>query len=75
MATKAQIRAYQKYSDKTYDRLAIRVPKGEREMIAEYAAEKGFSMAEFIRRSYYAAMGIDWEKRRQSSHCRQNADK
>ncbi len=75
MATKAQIRAYQKYSDKAYDRLAIRVPKGEREMIAEYAAQEGISMAEFIRRSYYAAMGIDWKDRRQGGLCRQNADK
>ena len=55
MVSKAQLKAYQKYADKAYDRLAIRVPKGERDRFAEYAADCGVSMAEYVRRACYKA--------------------
>jgi len=53
MVSKAQLRANQRYADKTYDRVAIRVPKGEREQFKAWAAERGLSLAEFIRRACY----------------------
>jgi len=46
--TKAQNKAVQKYSAKAYDRLAIRVKKGEAEKIKAYAESKGFSLNGYI---------------------------
>jgi uncharacterized protein (DUF1778 family) len=53
MVSKAQLRANQKYADKAYDRVAIRVPKGERDQFKAWATEQGLSLAEFIRRACY----------------------
>ncbi len=55
MVSKAQLKAYQKYADKVYDRLAVRIPKGERERFAQYATSRGISMAEYVRRACYRA--------------------
>lgn len=37
-----------KYRDKTYDRLAVYVPKGQREALKEYAKSNGMSTNEFV---------------------------
>lgn len=37
-----------KYREKTYDRLTLYVPKGNREILKEYVAENGMSVNEFI---------------------------
>lgn len=39
-----------RYNDKTYDRIEIVVPKGQRETIKAYAAERGESVNAFINR-------------------------
>lgn len=54
---KSKVRANARYNKKTYDQLAIRLPKGERERFAEYADELGVSLAEYVRRACYRASG------------------
>jgi len=39
-----------RYNDKTYDRIEIVVPKGQRDVIKAYAAEHGESVNAFINR-------------------------
>ena len=39
-----------RYNDKTYDRIEIVVPKGQRDVIKAYAAERGESVNAFINR-------------------------
>lgn len=39
-----------RYNDKTYDRIEIVVPKGQRDVIKAYAAEQGESVNAFINR-------------------------
>lgn len=46
--TDAKRRADRKYSDKSYDRVAIRVHKGERSRWHDAAAARGVSLAAFI---------------------------
>lgn len=41
---KAQTRASNKYQAKTYDRIAICVPKGKREIIKAYAEQNNISV-------------------------------
>lgn len=52
----ARTRASNKYSAKTYDRLNILVPKGERDKIKAYAAEHGESLNGYVCRLIYADM-------------------
>jgi hypothetical protein len=47
--SEAQSRATKKYNNKSYDSLAIRIPKGERDLFNEYAKQAGLSLAQFIR--------------------------
>lgn len=54
---KTKLRANARYQKKTYDQLAVRLPKGERERFAEYADEQGVSLAEYVRRACYRASG------------------
>lgn len=54
---KTKLRANARYQKKTYDQLAVRLPKGERERFAEYADENGVSLAEYVRRACYRASG------------------
>jgi len=37
------------YNRQAYDQITLRVPKGERERIAQTAAERGLSVNEYIR--------------------------
>ena len=48
--TEAQLRASKKYHEK-FDNLQIRVPAGEKEMIAKHAASQGESLNSFVRRA------------------------
>lgn len=46
--SEAQKRASRKYNEKAYDKLAISVPKGKREVYKELAASRGKSLAGLI---------------------------
>lgn len=53
------------YADKhiknTYDEIKLRVPKGRKELIQEYAASKGESTNAFLNRIVSQEMGLDKE--------------
>lgn len=55
--SKAHMRASNKYNAKAYDRLAIQVYKGQREIIAEHAKSKGLSLNGYINGLIAADMG------------------
>lgn len=57
MYTKASNKASQRYNAKAYDRLAIRVKKGQSEIIAEHAKSKGLSLNGYINGLIAADMG------------------
>ena len=57
MYTKASNKASQKYNAKAYDRLAVRVYKGQAEQITAYAAKKGMSLNAYINSLIAADMG------------------
>ena len=44
----SRIAAINRYNDKTYDRLAIRVKKGLREKYKQAAADQGISLAKLV---------------------------
>ncbi|MDP4117903.1 MAG: hypothetical protein Q8873_01785 [Bacillota bacterium] len=46
--TKAGQKAVHKYVKNNYDRLEITVPKGKKEKIKQYAADKGKSLNSFV---------------------------
>ena len=46
--SKAQTRASNKYNAKAYDRIALQVKKGQREIIREYAESRGMSLNGYI---------------------------
>ena len=52
MATKAQLRATNKYNQKTYEKITFRVKKGERDALMEHvkkrAEEAGMSINAYI---------------------------
>jgi len=48
MATKAQIRANNKYRNKTYDRIEVQVPKGTRDRWRALAEMEGRSLNAYI---------------------------
>lgn len=49
-ASKAQQKAVSKYMKANYDEIKVRVPKGQKEAIQEYAASQGESVNAFINR-------------------------
>lgn len=53
----AETRAKNKFNKKNYDRLAVFVPKGDRELIKAVAKSKGYSMNEFILKAVYRELG------------------
>lgn len=57
MATEARLRANKKYIAKTYDKMDIRIPKGEKAIIKQWAEEQGMSLAEYVRRACYEKAG------------------
>ena len=62
MTAKAQTRAKTKYNDKAYDRLAIRIPKGEKDLVKSWAAAAGMSLAEYVRAACYEKAGKQIKK-------------
>ena len=56
--TEAQIRANKKYHQ-SLDEIKVRVPKGEKQVIADHAASQGESMVSFIRRAISETMERD----------------
>lgn len=57
--SKAQQRATQKYIKKNYDRLELRIPKGERESIKQHAEKMGESLNQFLIRAVQETMRRD----------------
>lgn len=55
----ARIRANNKYAAKAYDRINIAVPKGRKDVIQEYAQQRGESINSFIGRAISEAMERD----------------
>lgn len=48
MATKAQMQATAKYNAKSYDRIEIKVKKGQKTVIQAHAESKGLSLNAYI---------------------------
>ena len=48
-----------KFNEKSYDRISVLVPKGQKKIIAEYCAERGESLNGFINRLINEAMRIN----------------
>lgn len=46
--TKAQIRATTKYESNTYDKILIRIPKGERKKYKQAAKDRSLSLNQFF---------------------------
>lgn len=59
---KAATIAKNKYNAKAYDRIAVQVKKGEREMLKEHAEKHGESLNSFIKRAISEAIARDNEK-------------
>jgi uncharacterized protein (DUF1778 family) len=57
MVTEARLRANKKYIAKTYDKIDVRVPKGEKDKIKSWAESQGMSLAEYVRRACYEKAG------------------
>ena len=56
--TEAQLRASKKYHEK-FDNLQIRVPQGEKAVIADHAASQNESLNTFVRRAISETMERD----------------
>ena len=57
MVSDAKKRANARWNAANYDRLAIQIPKGERDLLKNFAASAGLSMAQFIRTACYEKAG------------------
>lgn len=55
--TKAQTKASNKYNAKAYDRIALQVKKGQREIIRKHAQSKGMSLNGYINKLIEEDMG------------------
>ena len=55
--TEAVDKAIRKYEAEKIDKILIRVPKGKKEKIADFAAQNGESTNGFINRAINEAMG------------------
>ena len=60
--TEAQLRASKKYHEKL-DNIQVRVPLGEKAVIANHAASQGESLNAFVRRAITETMERDLEKK------------
>ena len=56
---KASTKAQNKYIEKTYDRINLVVPKGEKDLIREHAESMGESVNGFIQRAIKETMERD----------------
>lgn len=57
--SKAQQKATAKYVKSNYDRLEVKVPKGQKEVIQAHAQERGESVNGFISRAIQEQMDRD----------------
>ena len=57
--SKSQQKATSKYVKNNYDRLEVKVPKGEKEIIQAHAQERGESVNGFIARAIKETMDRD----------------
>lgn len=63
MGGKTSYASIKKYEDKAYDKVLLRLPKGQREEIKAHAAQKdGGSVNAFINRAINETMERDTEK-------------
>ena len=58
-ASKAQIKAHEKYNKKHYDGIYIRIPKGQKEYISAHAIKYDGSLNKFLNRAIIEAMERD----------------
>ena len=64
MATSESLkRAIKKYDQEKIDRIAMRVPKGKKELIQSHAASQGESINAFLNRAVDEAIARDLEKK------------
>ena len=59
--TEAQKRATKKYHD-SLDRINLRIPKGDKQLISDHAASQGESITIFIRRAIAETIERDNQK-------------
>lgn len=64
MYTKASNKASQKYNAKAYDRLAVRVKKGQAEIIQAHAESQGLSLNGYINKLIAEDMGEELADRK-----------
>ena len=64
-SSEAAKRAVKKYDQEKIDRIAMRVPKGKREVIQAHAQEQGESVNAFLNRAVDEAIERDRKKRRE----------
>lgn len=57
--TKTSSAVKNRYNEKAYDRIAIIVPKGQKEVIRQMATERGESLNSFITKAILKGMGRD----------------
>ena len=65
-SSEAAKRAVKKYDQEKIDRIAMRVPKGKREVIQVHAQEQGESINAFLNRAVDETIERDQEKRKKS---------
>ena len=63
-SSEAAKRAVKKYDQERIDRIAMRVPKGKREVIQAHAQEQGESINAFLNRAVDETIERDHEKRK-----------
>lgn len=62
MATEARRRATKKYNASHYDRVEIKIPKGQKQILQDYAASRGESLSSLLWRSVRAMMEKEMEE-------------
>ena len=63
-SSEAAKRAVKKYDQEKIDRIAMRVPKGKREVIQAHAQEQGESINAFLNRAVDETIERDQQKRK-----------
>ena len=62
MGGKTSYKSIKKYTDKTYDRIAVLVPKGQKSVISSYAETHHMSVNALIKRAITTETGIDLDR-------------
>ena len=65
-SAEAAKRAVKKYDQEKIDRIAMRVPKGKREVIQAHAQEQGESINAFLNRAVDETIERDQEKKKKA---------